>query len=177
MDWRHSGSPRPKKFRVSKSAGKFPASIPFFWVSRRRPLHWLCSKGPNYQRGVLVISANASEGHFEGETPREVHQGSLVLARQCPGSPGTCNPEENGLPGLTMSWQTTFFSGSGPVGLLTLPRTEKTIERSPFFVRRGGHCYRGDLVGRTIFWFFLSSLQKLKQRAKMCIGFLGEYVE
>jgi len=29
MEWRHSGSPRPKEFRVQKSAGKFLASI--FW--------------------------------------------------------------------------------------------------------------------------------------------------
>jgi len=29
MEWRHSGSPRPKKFRVNKSAGRFVASI--FW--------------------------------------------------------------------------------------------------------------------------------------------------
>ena len=29
--------------------------------------------------------------------------------------------------------------------------TEKTIERSPFFVRRGGHCCRRDLVGWTTF--------------------------
>ena len=29
MEWRHSGSPRPKKFRVQKSAGKVLASI--FW--------------------------------------------------------------------------------------------------------------------------------------------------
>jgi len=29
MEWRHSGSPRSKKFRVQKSAGKFLASI--FW--------------------------------------------------------------------------------------------------------------------------------------------------
>jgi len=29
MEWRHSGSPRPKKFRVQKSAGKVVASI--FW--------------------------------------------------------------------------------------------------------------------------------------------------
>jgi len=28
---------------------------------------------------------------------------------------------------------------------------EKKIERSPFFVRRGGHCCRGDLVGQTKF--------------------------
>ena len=29
MEWRHSGSPCPKNFRVQKSAGKFLASI--FW--------------------------------------------------------------------------------------------------------------------------------------------------
>jgi len=29
MEWRHSGSPRPKKFRVQKSAGKVLTSI--FW--------------------------------------------------------------------------------------------------------------------------------------------------
>ena len=29
MEWRHSGSPRPNKFRVQKSTGKFLASI--FW--------------------------------------------------------------------------------------------------------------------------------------------------
>jgi len=47
---------------------------------------------------VLLISAGSIEGHFEGKTPLEGHQGVLVLARQCPGSPGTCNPEETGLP-------------------------------------------------------------------------------
>ena len=71
-----------------------------FLGSRRYPPHWLSYKGPNYQRGVLLISPGAIEGQFEGKTPREVHQGGLVLVRQCPGSPGTCNPEETGLPGL-----------------------------------------------------------------------------
>ena len=46
---------------------------------------------------------------------------------------------------------------------LARPDWKKTIERSPIFVRRGGHCCRGDLVGRTTFWiFFLSGLQKLE---------------
>ena len=80
------------------------------------------------------------------------HQGGLVLARQCPGSPDTCNPEETGLPGLPISWSPTLRIQ--PVGLPPVPWTEKTTERSPFFVRRGGHCCRGDLVGRTNFWIF-----------------------
>jgi hypothetical protein len=34
---------------------------------------------PLYQCGVLLISARAVEGHFEGKTPREGHQGVLFL--------------------------------------------------------------------------------------------------
>ena len=63
----------------------------------------LSSKRQNYQRKVLLTSAGAIEGHFEGETLREGHQGGLVLVQKCPGSLGTCNPQETGLPGLPMS--------------------------------------------------------------------------
>jgi len=60
----------------------------------------------------------------------------------------------------------------------TCPLHWKTIKRSPFFVRRGGHCCRGDLVGWTTFWiFFLSGLQKLEQRDKKFIELRWEYVE
>jgi len=45
------------------------------WKSSR-----LSSKGPNYQHGVLLISAGATEVHFEGKTPQEGHQGGLILA-------------------------------------------------------------------------------------------------
>jgi len=101
VEWRHSGSPRPKKIPSAKIRCK--RSRINFWGSRRHPSHWLSSKGPNYQRGVLLISAGAIEGHFKGRMPREYHQVGLVLARQCPGSPGTCKPEETGLPGLPVS--------------------------------------------------------------------------
>jgi len=42
-----------------------------------------------------------------------------------PCSPGTCNSEETGLPGLPMSWSPTLSSGSGPVRLPPVPWTEK----------------------------------------------------
>ena len=131
---------------------RWKSSRPDFLGSRRHPPHWLSSKGPNYQRQVSLISVGAIEGHFEGKPPRECHQGDLVLARQCPGSPGTCNPEEIDLPGLPVSWSPTLFSGSGPVGLLPVPWTDKLLN-------------------------FLSGLQKLEQRAKKCVELLGEFVE
>jgi hypothetical protein len=42
-----------------------------------------------------------------------------------------------------------------PLGLPPVSWTEKTVESSPIFIRHGGHCCRGDLVGRATFWFFL----------------------
>jgi len=51
----------------------------------------------------ILISAGAIEGHFEGKTPHEGLQAGLVLSQQCPGSLGTCNPQETGLPGLPVS--------------------------------------------------------------------------
>ena len=115
-----------------------------------------------YQRGVLLIYAGAIEGQFEGKTQQKFHQGSLVLVRQCPSSPGTCKSDETGLPGLPMSWSLRIW----PRRTTTCSLDWKTIERSPFFVRRWGHCCRGELVRRTTFWIVLSGLQKLEQRAK-----------
>ena len=51
----------------------------------------------------IIRSAGAIGGQFEGKTSREGHQGGLVLARQSPGLPGTCNLEETGLTGLPKS--------------------------------------------------------------------------
>ena len=145
-------------FLLQKLKGSMSGDARDFNNIETRPLikspHPIIFQRVNYQRGVLLVSTGSIEGHFEGKTSREGHQGGLVLTRQCPGSPGTCNPEETGLPGLPVSWSPTLFSGSGPVGLRPVPWTEKTIERSPVFFRRGSHCCRGDLVRRTNFWFF-----------------------
>ena len=56
------------------------------------------------------------------------------------------------------------------------PGLKVTIDSSPFFVRRGHYC-RGDLVGRTNFWIFLSGLQKLEHLSMKCIELRGEYIE
>jgi hypothetical protein len=45
-----------------------------FLGSRRHAPYCLPSKGPNYQRGVLLISPGAIEGSFEGEMTREVQK-------------------------------------------------------------------------------------------------------
>ena len=48
------------------------------------PPRWLSSKGPNYKRGVFLISSGAIEEHFDGKTPREVTKRVLFLHDNAP---------------------------------------------------------------------------------------------
>jgi len=143
-----------------------------FLGSRRHPLYRLFSKGSDNQRGVLLISAGAIEWHFAGKAPREVHKGGLVLARQCPGSPGTCNPEETVLPGLPVSWSPTLFSDLAPSDYQLLSGLKNNWKVAIFLPTR-------SLLPRRPGWadnllnFFLSGLQKLEQRAKKCLSLVG----
>jgi len=64
----------PQKIPSAKICWK-SSRLDFWGGSRRHPPHWLSSKVPNYQRGVLLISAGATEGHFwreniAGRSPR-----------------------------------------------------------------------------------------------------------
>ena len=109
MTWRQSNNQwsgsiaahLPQKIPSAKIRWK--SSRPDFLGSRRHPPQRLPSNGPNYQRGILLIAAGATGRYFEGKAPREVHQGGLVLVRQCPGSQCTYNPEQTGIPELPMS--------------------------------------------------------------------------
>ena len=92
-----------------------------------------------------------------GKVTEWVLRGSCSRTKM-PRFTGHLHPEETSLPGLPVSWSPTLFSGTGPVGLPPFPWTEKRIERSPFFVRRGGPCCCGDLVRRTTFWIFFEWL-------------------
>jgi hypothetical protein len=167
MEWRHSGSFHlaPKTSECKIPLEKF--STRFLW-SRRHPPHWLYSKGPNYHLLVQLKD-------FKGKTQREGHQGDLVLARQCPGSPGTYNLEETGQPGLPTPWSSTLISGSGPVGLPPVPWTDKNNWKLAIF-----RLTRRSLLPRTLgwknFWIFFKFLQKLEQRAKKCIELRERYV-
>ena len=96
--------------------------------SRRHPAYWLSSKGPNYQREVLLVSTGAIEGHFEEKTPRERSPRRICSCRTMPRLTGHLKPRRNGPTWTSMSWSPTIFSGSGPVGLPPVTWTEKQLK-------------------------------------------------
>ena len=72
VEWQHSGSPRPKKFRVQKSAGKFLASI--FWDQDSILLVDYLPKGQSinvkYFSSLLVQLKDILKKNTAGRSPR-----------------------------------------------------------------------------------------------------------
>ena len=107
---------------------------------------------------------------------REFHQSSFLLARQCSGSPGTCNPEETGLLGLPMSWSPTLFSGSGPVGLPPVPWTENNWKFAIF------HPTLRSLLPRKPGWtdsfpnFFWVACESSRNWPRSVLSFMGSMI-
>ena len=101
VEWRHNGSLRPKKFRVQKSSGKVLASI--FWDQDGILLIGYLPKGRTINAKYFSFLLVQLKDILKEKRRRKITKGGLVLARQCSGSRGTCNPEETGLPGLPVS--------------------------------------------------------------------------
>ena len=132
--------PAPKNFRVQKSAGKVLASI--FWDQDGVLLIDYLPKGQtinaeNYSP-LLVLLKDISKEKRRGKSPR--------VSCSC-----TTMPRLTGHLQHRRNWPTWPTNVLITHPILRIPWTEKTIERSPFLVRRGGHCCRGYLVGRTNF--------------------------
>ena len=140
-----------------------------FMGTRRHPPHWLSSKGSNYQRGLLLISAGATEGHFEG------HQGGFVLARQCPGSPDTWIPEETGITGLPLSWSPTLFSGSGPSDCHLFPVIKKKLKFRHFSSDEKVITAAGTWLDGQTSDFFLLACKCWSNGLRSLLSFVGVY--
>jgi hypothetical protein len=106
-----AADPSPKKFPVQKSVGKVLASI--FGI-KTASSSLIILQGAKLSTRSITHLCWCNWRTFRRKKTREFHQRGLVLARQCPGSPGTCNPKESGLPGLPMSWSPTYFPDLAP---------------------------------------------------------------
>ena len=161
MEWRQNVSPCPQKFRVQKSAGKVLASI--FWDQDDiLPIDYL-PKGQSinaeYYSSLLVQLKDILKEKRRGK----VTKGVLFLHDNAPAH-RHLQPRRNWPTWVSNVLITHRILRIWPCRTTTcsLDWKKKTIERSAFFVRRGGHCCRGDLVGWTTFEFFFEWLAKVR---------------
>jgi len=149
MEWRHSGSPRPKKFRVQKPAGKVLASI--FWDQDSILLTDYLPKGQTinaeYYSSLLVQLKDISKEKRRGKVTKAV----LFLHYNAPAYRALATQKKLAYLGFQCLHHPPYSPDLAPSDYHLFLVLKKTIESSPFFVRHGGHCCRGDLVGRTTF--------------------------
>ena len=173
MEGRHSGSPRPKKFLVQKSVGKVLALI--FWDQEGIPLIDYLPEAQTinakYYSSLLVQLKDIFKENRRGKFAK----GVLFLHDNAPAHRELAPQKKLSYLGFKRLDHPPYSPDLAPSDHHLFLGLKKTIESSPFFVRRGGHCCRGDVLGRTI--FFLSGLQKLEQRPKKGTELCGEYVE
>jgi len=159
------------KIRWKRSRLEFLGSI-------RHPPHWLSSKGPNYQRGVVLISAGANEGYFEGKTPRWRSPRGSCSCTTMPRLTGHLQPTRN-----WTTWASSFLI-THPI-LQIWPRRTTTCSLDWKKQLRVRHFSSdAEIIAAAETWldgqisdFFLSDSQKLEQQARKCIELCGEYVE
>jgi len=175
MEWRHSGSPCPKKFRVQKSTGKVLGSI--FWdqdgilpidylpkgqtinveyySSLLVQLKDILKEKPCWKvtKVVLFLHDNAL-AHWALESLKKLAYLGFQCFDHSPYSPELAPVDYNLFPGLKKQFKDRHFSSNAKV----IAATETWLD--------------GQLSE-----FVLSGLQTLQQQAKKCIELCGEYAE
>jgi len=175
MEWRYSGSLRPKKFRMQKSAGNVLSSI--FWDEDSILLIDYLPKdqtiNAEYYSSLLVQLKDIL---------KEKHHGKIIK--------GVLFLHDNATAHRTLAIQKKlaylgFRHLDHPPYSLIWPRRTTTcsVDWKNNWKVATFRPTRRSLLPRRPGWtdnvliFFLSGLQKLEQRAKKCIELRGEYVE
>ena len=91
MEWRNSGSPLSKYSECKNPLEKF--SPRFFWDQDGILLIGCLPKGQTIKAEYYSFLLVQLKDILKEKTPQESHKGCLALARQCLGSPATCNPK------------------------------------------------------------------------------------
>jgi len=133
MEWRHNGSPRPKKFRVQKSAGNFLASI--FWEQDGILLIDYLPKGQTskavYYPALLVQLKYMLKEKRRGKVTKLI----LFLHDNVPSHWALATQKKPTYLGFQFLDHPPHSPDLVPSDYHLFPGLKKTIERSPFFVR------------------------------------------
>ena len=152
MEWQQSGSPRPKKFQVQKCAGKVLALI--FWDQDGILLIDYLPKGQTINVEYYLFLLVQLKDILKEKRHGKVTKGFLFLHDNALAHQALATPKKLAYLGFQCLDPQPYSPDLTPLDYHLFPGLKKAIERLPFFVRRGGHCCRRDVVGQTTFCFF-----------------------
>ena len=159
MEWRHSGSPCPKKSECKNLLAQVLASI--FWDQDGILLIDYLPKGQTinaeYYSSLLVQLKDILKEKLRGN----VAKGVLYLRDSTPAHRALATQKKLAYLSFQFLDHPPYFPDLAPSDYHLFPGLKKTITRPTFYVWRGGHSC-GDLVGRTTSWIFFDRLAKVR---------------
>jgi len=132
---------------VQKSAGIFLASI--FWDQGGFLLIDYLPKGPTINAEYYVSLLVQLKDILKEKRRRKFTKVVLFLHDIAPAHRALATHKKLAYLCFQYLDHPPYSTDLAPSDYHLFPGLKKTIESSPSFVRRGGHCCHGDLVGRT----------------------------
>lgn len=175
MEWRHAGSPRPKKFKTQKSAGKVLASI--FWDKDGVLLTDYLQKGQTinaeYYCNLLAQLKEALKEKRRGK----LRKGILFLQDNAPAHKATRTSDVLKDLGFKCIEHPPYSPDLAPSDYFLFPNLKKNLKGKKFSedseVISAAEQYFRDQDPD----FYLEGLKMLEHRCAKCIQLKGEYVE
>ena len=171
MEWRHSGSPRPQKFRVQKSARKFLDSI--FWNQDGILLIDYLPKGQTINTEYYSYLVVQLKDILKGKAREKVTKGVFSLHDNVPAH----TQKKLAYQGFKYLDHPPFSPNLAPSDYHLFSGLKKQLKGRHFSSEAEVIAVAETWLDGQPFECFLSALKRLGQRAKKCIELLGEYVE
>ena len=171
MEWRHSGSPRPKIFRVQKSAGKVLTSI--FWDQDGILLIDYLPKGQTtnteYYSSLLVQLKDI----LKEKKPWKVTKSVLFFHDIAPTHRALATQKKLAYLGFEWLDHPPYSPDLAPLDYHLFPILKKQLKGRHFSSNAEVIAAAETWLNGRLSGFFLSGLQRLEQGAKKCIELHG----
>lgn len=174
-EWRHSGSPRPKKVRTQKSTKKVMASV--FWDKDGIIMVDYLADGTCITGEYYASLLDRLKEVIKKKRRGKLTKGILLLHDNAPAHKSNIVAAKLNTLGFQLVHHPPYSPDLAPSDYFLFPNLKKHLKGQRFEDI-------SDVTQAAESWFeeqpkefFLSGLEKLKQRCKKCIELNGNYVE
>ena len=141
--------PNPKNSERKNSLEK--CSLRFFWDQDDILLTDYLPKGQTIKAEIYLSLLVQLKDILKEKRRGKFNKVVFFLHENAPAHQALATQKKLAYLGFQCLDHTPYSPDLVPPDYHLIPSLKKAIESPPFFVRRRGHCYRGDLVGRTNF--------------------------